>query len=1203
MTGYKPKHMAYSPKNETAFRVGLALSLTTALLWASPALAAESASGQTADGQSTSSESVQSSADQAAAASNTAQSASDAGSSSSGASSSSMGETAGGASGQAQTEETSTASASTASSDASSATEATTTEQAAAGASDTADAASGSASGQESGVVSDQGSDAASASEAKEAASDDGSSSTSAAAESQDATAASASSDAQASAAEEASSDATATKSAVASVQAAATAAEASGTETSEDASVETTLDGYEIAASQSDLDVSEVAGDFVIIKATEGNVLTTSYYQEKAEEALEAGKLLGFYHFARTGSTAEGQAEYFVDAIKNYIGKAVLFLDWENTSYSDIRSEGTGWCKTWLDTVYQLTGVKPLIYLNKYATTEYDFSNIASDYKLWVAQYADTDTHEGYQDDPWTSSSGYGAWAAPTLFQYSSTTRLSGFSGNLDVDKFYGSKSDWAALAASESSSAGAKSSTMTGDDATAAGNTDAGKTETQVVYANLADGLYEIQSVLAPDMDIEIRDGNTSNGGAIQTWTSNSTVSQRWKIIKNSDGTYSFMNVKSGKYLDVPGAEAVSQRVLQEYDGNGTDAQHWFILDHDGKYEIVSALDRSLAVDVTGANTASGATIQLYTRNNTAAQRFTFKQILQEIEDAVYTIANKASNKSVDVSEASIESRANVQQYTTNGTVAQEFQVAYDEATGYYTIRNVNSGRVLDVAGGSYSSGNCTNVWQYSSNGTDAQKWAVTKNADGTFTFTSALNGRALDLSNGSRDSGANIWIYDPNGTDAQKWVLGKVVDWLQDGTYQIVSEVNHDNAMMSYESSVQSGTPIYMRVKESGNTAQGWYLTKAADGYVTFTNVSSGLVLDLQSAIAANGTSIQQYTSNGTDAQLWKVVIADNGYKLVSKVNPSYVIDVPGATDESFTKLQSYVDNGTSAQRWHLIAFSPLAAATNYEILAHVSNVISALEGTSTTSYGSGVAGSSSSATEFQFVDAGNSSYRIRLSDGTYLAAHSDSTVHADAYDGSDAQTWRLEFNDAKGGFTLVSNLTNTALNVDGTSLTLSGDAQTTFSFHKQQTKVDQVINTAAEEIRKYGDNGSKYWDYYFGGGWINWYTTPYCACFVSWVLHEDGVSCAGMPSASTQLIRNGARRLGRLVSPREAQRGDIVLYDWDWDGELDHTGIVESNRGDAGITTIEGNTSVGDEEGIVASRNRSWKYVAAIVRPYY
>ena len=93
-----------------------------------------------------------------------------------------------------------------------------------------------------------------------------------------------------------------------------------------------------------------------------------------------------------------------------------------------------------------------PLIYLNKSATTEYDFSDIASDYGLWVAQYADMSRHDGYQEDPWTSSSNYGSWTSgPALFQYSSTTYLSGYNGALDVDKFYGSEENWKALAQSD--------------------------------------------------------------------------------------------------------------------------------------------------------------------------------------------------------------------------------------------------------------------------------------------------------------------------------------------------------------------------------------------------------------------------------------------------------------------------------------------------------------------------------------------------------------------------------------------------------------------------------------------------------------------------------------------------------------------------------------------------------------------------------
>ena len=124
-----------------------------------------------------------------------------------------------------------------------------------------------------------------------------------------------------------------------------------------------------------------------------------------------------------------------------------MLVLDWE----ADAVALGTSYAKTWLDTVYSLTGVSPLIYMNKSVSQEYDWTSVAASYKLWVAQYATMSTTTGYQDDPWHTSTPCGAWGSDyTIFQYSSATRLSGYSGNLDVNKFYGTASDWASLASS---------------------------------------------------------------------------------------------------------------------------------------------------------------------------------------------------------------------------------------------------------------------------------------------------------------------------------------------------------------------------------------------------------------------------------------------------------------------------------------------------------------------------------------------------------------------------------------------------------------------------------------------------------------------------------------------------------------------------------------------------------------------------------
>ena len=125
-----------------------------------------------------------------------------------------------------------------------------------------------------------------------------------------------------------------------------------------------------------------------------------------------------------------------------SYIGTAILVLDWET---DPVISLGTSYAKTWLHTVYNLTGVVPLIYMSKSVTQEYDWTQVAATYPLWVAQYATMDSSTGYQENPWHTSTTCGAWGNDyKLFQYSSNTYLPNYSRALDVDKFYGTRADW---------------------------------------------------------------------------------------------------------------------------------------------------------------------------------------------------------------------------------------------------------------------------------------------------------------------------------------------------------------------------------------------------------------------------------------------------------------------------------------------------------------------------------------------------------------------------------------------------------------------------------------------------------------------------------------------------------------------------------------------------------------------------------------
>ena len=210
-------------------------------------------------------------------------------------------------------------------------------------------------------------------------------------------------------------------------------------------------LYGIDIASYQESLVPKKMTTtDFIIVKATGGNSYTNPCYKSHADATLKAGKLLGFYHFACEYGhtlTAQQEADYFLKAVKPYVGKATLWLDFEMDALDYYT---VAWCKEWLDTVKKATGCTPGIYMSKSVANSRDWS-IVKDYPLWVAQYPNYEPM-GYTSKPWTDYSGYGAWKSPTIFQYTSSGDIAGYDGRLDLNLFYGSKSDWEKLAGAKS-------------------------------------------------------------------------------------------------------------------------------------------------------------------------------------------------------------------------------------------------------------------------------------------------------------------------------------------------------------------------------------------------------------------------------------------------------------------------------------------------------------------------------------------------------------------------------------------------------------------------------------------------------------------------------------------------------------------------------------------------------------------------------
>ena len=180
------------------------------------------------------------------------------------------------------------------------------------------------------------------------------------------------------------------------------------------------------------------IQADFAIVKVTQGTGYVNPYYPSQAAGTIETGKSLGLYHYA-AGGNPSAEADYFLAQSAEYIGTAILVLDWESNQNA---AWGNGnWVAQFVDRVHDRVGVWPIIYVQASAINQIP-QRVWDNCGLWVAQYANMNA-TGYQSQPWLLGR-YGE----VMRQYTSTGRLPGYSGNLDLNIFRGEKWQWDAYA-----------------------------------------------------------------------------------------------------------------------------------------------------------------------------------------------------------------------------------------------------------------------------------------------------------------------------------------------------------------------------------------------------------------------------------------------------------------------------------------------------------------------------------------------------------------------------------------------------------------------------------------------------------------------------------------------------------------------------------------------------------------------------------
>lgn len=207
---------------------------------------------------------------------------------------------------------------------------------------------------------------------------------------------------------------------------------------------------GVDVSNWQCNIDTGALDADFVVAGATWGvgglaNMCLTDGVNQAANyqlgRAMDTGKSVGVYHYAM-GNAARREADYFVDNVKGYVGRAVLALDWES---QDNPQFGNGaWIDAWVRRVYERTRVWPVIYLQASALGQLS-GYVREHCGVWVAQYA-SNTATGWQSRPWN----YGLYGE-AMRQYTSNGYVYGYAGRLDLNYFRGERWQWDAYAAGD--------------------------------------------------------------------------------------------------------------------------------------------------------------------------------------------------------------------------------------------------------------------------------------------------------------------------------------------------------------------------------------------------------------------------------------------------------------------------------------------------------------------------------------------------------------------------------------------------------------------------------------------------------------------------------------------------------------------------------------------------------------------------------
>ena len=319
-----------------------------------------------------------------------------------------------------------------------------------------------------------------------------------------------------------------------------------------------------------------------------------------------------------------------------------------------------------------------------------------------------------------------------------------------------------------------------------------------------------------------------------------------QRWQVVYEGAGNYVLRDENSGNLLSIGGSDPNAGGRVWTYVNDGTTGQRFQIVRNaDGTYSFLSKCSNytmALTLQPSGTFEVGSYDQQPFVRSDN--QKFYLAL------NGIYNVKNRATQKSLDVSSGYTANGSDVSQYQpTFGTLWQQWHIAY-AGGGKYRITDMNSGKLLSIAGS--SSAERANVHIWAADGTtgqgfkiDGQSTLVSGNYQTYYTFYSECSGYTKGIGVEGNNNGDTFLQLTVDGAPNKQFELTKLrTDPVAPGMYYFQCVAT--DRYMEKDSSDNFAEQQRFDVDDMG---QVWRLQYESESYYSIVNVANNRYLTVQ------------------------------------------------------------------------------------------------------------------------------------------------------------------------------------------------------------------------------------------------------------------------------------------------------------------------------------------------------------------